>query len=43
MRDRGDIKGRKWDGEWWYPRAEVEKNILPEGQKRPGRPRKGVA
>lgn len=43
MRERGDIKGTKWDGEWWYPRKEVEKNLIADGERRPGRPRKGVA
>lgn len=42
MRQRGDIKGEKWDGEWWYPLAEVQKNIIRSGEKRRGRPRSGV-
>lgn len=43
MRNRGDIEGRQWDGEWWYPLSEVEKNVVAEGERRPGRPRSGVA
>lgn len=39
MRERGDIKGRQWDGEWWYPISEVEKNKVKPGETRPGRPR----
>ena len=43
MRQRGDIHGRKWDGEWWYPLAEVEKNCLSPNEVRRGRPRSGVS
>ncbi len=42
MRERGDIKGRQWDGEWWYPQKEVEKNKVQPGQVRRGRPRSGT-
>ncbi len=42
MRERGDIKGELWDGEWWYPRKEVDKNKIKPGEVRRGRPRSGL-
>jgi hypothetical protein len=43
MIERGDIRGRMWDNRWWFPRKEVEKNILKPGEKRRGRPRHGAS
>lgn len=36
------ITGRMWDNRWWFPRKEVEKNIVQPGDVRCGRPRSGV-
>lgn len=41
MRERGDITGRQWDGKWWYPMSEVEKNVIAPGEVKNGRPRSG--
>lgn len=43
MRLRGDILGRQWDGEWWYPLDQVEKNLVEDGAPTGGRPRSGHA
>lgn len=39
MREAEKIKGRQFDGEWWYPKSEVEKNLIAPGTIRRGRPR----
>jgi hypothetical protein len=41
MRERKDITGESWDGEWWYPIKEVQKNLIQPGEHRRGRPRSG--
>jgi len=41
MIDRNDIKGRMWENRWWFAMSEVEKNIVPPGAVKTGRPRSG--
>ncbi len=42
MIESGRIRGRMWDNRWWFAHKEVERNILPDGVIRRGRPRSGV-
>ena len=41
MIESGRIHGKMWDNRWWFPRKEVDRNIIPEGVIRRGRPRSG--